>query len=148
MTIQIDTIVQSVQITNIRYFYKPLKKLTTYGYSTYDLYRDGCTNVFVISDEMLDGAKVIAIEEIIVECEYRKDDKSIFRLYINVDGEEVVESRRLPNLYDMEEEEQFQQSLVFEDEQFGFDELLEIQETLVKHYLHRSVSTSYINRSK
>ncbi|HIE5387111.1 TPA: hypothetical protein ACXNPR_000409 [Enterobacter cancerogenus] len=146
MTTQIDTIVQSVKLTNTRYFYKPLKKLARYGYHIYDLYKDGEESLYVISDEMLDGTKFIAVEEVTVICDYRKDDKSIFALQIIVDDEEV-DLRLLPNLYDMESDEQFQQSLVFEDEQFGFYELLELQEILVKHYFHRSISTSYIKRS-
>lgn len=141
MAMCIETIIKDVRLTKSSYIYKPMKKLAKYGIVKYDLMNNGIEEEFVIVDEELD-VTYYAKEDVTVICEYKKLDQSIFTLEVTI-NDNILFTRELPNLCDIDDGERFQISLIYRDKYFTFDELLEIQMQLVQHYHLRNVAKSY-----
>ncbi|AIR61772.1 hypothetical protein LH23_14255 [Cedecea neteri] len=143
----IDTIIEKVQYSKTRYFYKPLKKLKQYDNQYYDLFNDGDSQEYVISDVPFDESNYIHKEQIIVTLIYNRFDKSQFTLEVIV-NDELISTATLPNIEEMEEDEKFQQSLVYDCSYINFTDLENIQSVLVKHYHLRSVGSTHIKDEK
>lgn len=127
--------VRSVSVVNKKYFYKPKGK----NNKKYETMIDEYGTEVICSDVPLDLPELSY--EYNSSIEYNGVE-FIYRTYIrdNYEIEDDVIYRRMTDYTEMDEDELFQYSLVFENDNFSFHDVVKIQKWLIMRY--RVVNTT------
>lgn len=135
MKYNVKTNISDLSIMITKYYYRPK------GNQKKNVVIDEDGQKWIISTEPLENYSYEYVDKFIITYDTEEFRYKVINhtWYSDDEDGDVVIDELLPNLAWMEEDELFQQSLIFKNENFSFDDVLKIQKWLIMR--HKVLST-------